>query len=251
MSCDGAVSRYGHRLRARVDYTPAVPGRRVVVTAFCFACAAAAVAAACDAPAAHRPPRRFIVVAVPERNDETVVVNAPSAPEARAHLLSAVDAMPGTPNFVGEASWSTVAVLRAHEPDEDAPTTTRTFVRFGSGELQLDVRLGAGDRGAYAGGSFDSGLDRAMVEIRVEDPNTLGARFRLAIYVDERPGGAPPHDVTPRYLRSALPAGRYRAGLDVPARGARWVVGAVVVDREGRAVGHGWASAIALRRAWL
>jgi len=57
--------------------------------------------------------------------------------------------------------------------------------------------------------------------------------------------------VTPRYLRSTLPSGRYRAGLEVPARGARWLVGAVVVDREGNAVGHGWASAVALRRAWL
>lgn len=222
-----------------------MPARIALVAAVCLACAA------CDEGASRRPARRFVAVAVPETNEETLIVDAPSASEARTRLLSAFDALSGAPNVIGRGPWSTVAVLRAHEPDGDAPTTTRTFVRTGGGELQLDVRLAAGDRGAYAGGAFDSGLDRAMAEIRVEDPATLGARFRLAIFVDERAGGAPPHDVTPRYLRGTLPAGRYRAGLDVPARGARWLVGAVVVDREGNAIGHGWASAVELRRAWL
>jgi len=216
-----------------------------IVAALCLACAA------CGDETARRPPRRFVLVSAPETNDDTIVVEARAASEARTRLLSAVDAKPGAPNLLGRGAWTTVAVLRSHEPDADAPMTTRTFVRTGPGELHLDVRIGAGDRGAYAGGSFDSGLERAMIEIRVEDPSTLGARFRLAIFVDERAGGAPPHDVTPRYLRSTLPSGRYRAGLEVPARGARWLVGAVVVDREGNAVGHGWASAVALRRAWL
>lgn len=222
-----------------------MPARVATVIALCLACAA------CDGGAAQHPARRFVVVAAPELNDETVVVENASPPDARALLLTAFDTVPGAPNVIGHTAWSTVAVLGSAEADSNAPSTTRTFVRIGSGTLQLDVRLAAGDRGAYAGGTFDSGLDRAMAEIRVEDPATLGARFRLAIYVDERPGGAPPRDVTPRYLRTTLPAGRYRAGLDVPTRGARWLVGAVVVDREGRAVGHGWASAIALRRAWL
>jgi hypothetical protein len=219
--------------------------RPALLLAACLACAA------CEAGGARHPPRRFVVVEAPETDAQTVVVEGTSAAGARAQLLTSFDALPGAPNVIGRAPWSTVAVLRADEPDADAPTTTRTFVRLGSGALQLDVRLAAGDRGAYTGGTFDSGLDRAMAEIRVEDPGTLGARFRLAIYVDERAGGAPPRDVTPRYLRTTLPAGRYRAGLDVPARGARWLVGAVVVDRDGNAIGHGWASAIALRRAWL
>ncbi len=231
--------------RAGCVYTLAVRPRLALAVAVYLACAA------CESGAAQRPLRRFIVVEAPETDAQTLLVESASAPDARALLLTAFGALPGAPNLVGRAPWATVAVLRAHEPDTDAPTTTRTFVRLGPGALQLDVRLAAGDRGAYAGGTFDSGLDRAMAEIRVEDPGTLGARFRLAIYADERAGGAPPRDVTPRYLRATLPAGRYRAGLAVPARGARWLVGAVVVDREGNAIGHGWASAIQLRRAWL
>jgi hypothetical protein len=207
--------------------------------------------AACSASRSERPARRFVVVAQPEHDDATVVVDAPSPAAARARLLTDFDATDGPANLVGRAPWSTVAILAADEPDTDAPRTPRTFVRTGPGELRLDVRLAAGRAGAHAGGSFDSGHARAMIEVRIEDPGTLGARFRLALFVDERPGGAPPRDITPRYLRSTLPAGRYRAGLDVPARGARWLVGAVVVDREGRATAHGWSSAIALRRAWL
>lgn len=222
-----------------------MPARVATVLALCVACAA------CDGGAVPLPARRFVVVRAPETNDETVVVENASPPDARALLLTSFDATSGAPNVIGHTPWATVAVLGSDEADSHAPSTTRTFVRTGSGTLQLDVRLAAGDRGAYAGGTFNSGLERAMAEIRVEDPGTLGARFRLAIYVDERAGGAPPRDVTPRYLRTTLPAGRYRAGLDVPARGARWLLGAVVVDREGRAVGHGWASAIELRRAWL
>jgi hypothetical protein len=222
--------------------------RAFLTVAVVFACAACA---ACGSEETRRPARRFVTVEAPEVDAQTLVVEGSSAPNARAQLLTSLDTLDGAPNLIGRAPWSTVAVLRAREPDTDAPTTTRTFVRLGPGTLQLDVRLAAGDRGAYAGGTFDSGLDRAMAEIRVEDPGTLGARFRLAIYVDERAGGAPPRDVTPRYLRTTLPAGRYRAGLEVPRRGARWLVGAVVVDRDGNAVGHGWASAIALRRAWL
>jgi len=206
---------------------------------------------ACNAARSERPARRFVVVTQPEQDDATVVIDAPSPAAARARLLTDFDATEGPANLVGRAPWSTVAILAADEPDTDAPRTPRTFVRTGPGELRLDVRLAAGRAGAHAGGAFDSGHARAMIEVRVDDPGTPIARFRLALFVDERPGGAPPRDITPRYLRTTLPAGRYRAGLDVPARGARWLVGAVVVDREGRALAHGWSSAIALRRAWL
>jgi hypothetical protein len=38
--------------------------------------------------------------------------------------------------------------------------------------------------GAHAGGSFDSGHACAMVEIRVEDPGTLGDRWLVGAVVD-------------------------------------------------------------------
>ncbi len=206
---------------------------------------------ACNTTHRERPARRYVVVDAPERDAATVEVRDAAPAAARARLLTDFDAQRGAANLVGVPPWSTVAVLAGDAPDSDAPRTPRTFVRTGPGALELDVRLGAGKSGTHAGGSFDSGHDRAMVEIRVADPGTLSARFRLAVFVDERPGGAPPHDVTPRYLRHALPAGRYRAGLDVPPRGARWLVGAVAVDPEGRALAHAWSSPIALTRPWL
>jgi len=90
----GAVGLHSRRA-ARIVVVTAVPARIAVVAAACLACMA------CDDGASRRPARRFIAVGAPETNDETLVVDALSAPEARTRLLSAFDALPGAPTSSG------------------------------------------------------------------------------------------------------------------------------------------------------
>lgn len=195
----------------------------------------------------HPTPNTTSFDLVTPTSDEGAIVVASATAEARAELLAALDAHDGAPAVHGRAPWSTVAIVddgNALAALEDG----RTFARIGTGDLHLDVRVGAGSVSAAAGGTVVTSAERALIEVRVEDPSTRDATFRLEIHADERAGGMPPVDVTPAYLRRALPRGRYRAFMGVPRGGARWLVGVTVLDGSGDAVGHGWASAVAMRR---
>lgn len=182
---------------------------------------------------------------------EAIVVDARTGAEARARLLDALDGRRGAPPVAGGGEWRTIAMVRPGEDPSAAAAAGRTYVRSSRGALQLDVRLGAGDLGGFAGSVVATGALRAMIEVRVADPETIEARFRISIVQDDGRDGAPPRDVTPRYLARALPRGRYRAGLDVPETGARWIVGVVTLERGRETVAHAWASPIAIERPWL
>lgn len=192
---------------------------------------------------------RFVAVPAPAA-ERAIRVDGETAAIARVRLLDALDDADGALALVGGEGWETVAVVASGKTVDEAVASARTYVRNGGG-LRLDVRLGAGDRGAFSGGVVPTGAERAMIQVRLEDPDTLEARFRLAIYADDGPRGAPPRNVTPRYLARPLPRGTYRAGVDVPPRGGRFLVEAVTLDRRGHAVAYGWASPIAVERPWL
>lgn len=178
----------------------------------------------------------------------TIEVSAPAAADARTLLLDALEQTPGAPRLRGLGAWQTVAVLvGAATPGRiaEAAARGRTYVRSGASEPRLDVRLGVANVGAFAGGVARSPLLGGMLEVRVEDVGAPSSLFRLAILEDDGPDGRPARDVTPDYLRRALPAGRYRARVRSTPAGRRWLVGAVAVDREGGARAHAWSSVVA------
>lgn len=187
----------------------------------------------------------------PATPDDALLVDAASAADARTRLLDALDAREGVPALVGGGDWHTRVMLREGDDVQGAAARGRTYVLTGESELRLDVRLGAGDRGAFQGGTVDTGAERAMLQIKLEDPGVLGARFRISIVADDGPGEAHPRDVTPAYLARPVPRGRYRAWVDVPPRGGRYLVAVAVLDRSGRVVAHAWSSPIAVVRPWL
>jgi hypothetical protein len=112
------------------------------------------------------------------------------------------------------------------------------------------VRLGAGDRGAFSGGVVQTGAERAMVQLRIDDPEQVSAQFRISIVGDDGEGGTYPRDVTPRYLTRPVRKGTYRAWVDVPPRGGRYLVGVTVLDERNEPVAHAWSSPIAVERPW-
>jgi len=188
-----------------------------------------------------RPTLRYEVVTPPERG---VVVEGELDGEVRAMLLDAMDRerFPGA--LAAAPPWETVVVGAA--PSAADP---RAFVRRGS-ELQLDARLGAGDRGTYMGGEAFTGAERVMVQVAVADPERVSSRFEVRIW--RATGEARPEDLTPRYLRSqALPRGTYRAWMDVPPEGARFLVEVRTVSRDGEQLGWAWSSPMGVVRPWL
>ncbi|HJL25920.1 MAG: hypothetical protein CMN29_30260 [Sandaracinus sp.] len=176
-------------------------------------------------------------------------IDATAPSEARVQVLAATRRGEWPPTFVGANIWDGIVVVPEDAARRASLDAGRTYVRSGPGALRLDVRMGAGDRGAFMGGTLHAGAERAMLQIRVEDPQTLGARFQLRIHAvesDERP-----RDATPPYLERPVPRGIYRAWVDIPARGGRYLVEVWTVDREGTVLGRAWASPIAVERPWL
>lgn len=171
--------------------------------------------------------------------------------EARLLLLDALDDREGAPALVAGDGWRTVVAVRGGADAREVAARGHTYVLRGESELQLEVRLGAGDRGGYAGDVVETGAERAMIEIQLADPRTVGARFDITLVADDGVGGSHPRDVTPRHLTRDVPAGTYRAWVDVPPRGGRYLVSVAVVSRTGDAVGHAWSSPIAVERPWL
>lgn len=180
-------------------------------------------------------------------HEADVLVSQHDPVAARAQVLEAAAEHDPTPTFLGAGPWETVAVHPEGRSARDAVAAGRTFLRQG-GALRLDVRLGAGDRGAFMGGVAATGAERALLEVRVEDPDTLGARFVLRVHAVE---GGRHRDATPRYLQRPVPRGTYRVWLDVPPAGGRYLVEVRTVDREGGVRGRAWSSPVAVERPWL
>lgn len=223
------------RLRSRVSpYATLVP-----------LCAALACSSEPDEPGV-----RFVDVAQPAVPG-SIVVGGASVAEARTALLEALDETPGAPVFVGRAPWRTRVLVRGNASPDDALARGRSFVFRGDGDLRLDLRLGAGDRGGFAGDVVPTGAARVMLQVRLEDPSTLEARFRIRILADDGPAGNLPADVTPRFLRRPVPRGTYRASVDAAAGGARFTVEVSILAQDGSEAGHAWSSPIAVERPWL
>ena len=197
---------------------------------------------------AERNELSFVRVDEPRSSDEQVVIDAESRAEARVQVLEGA-ARPGVvPTFVGAGTWETWTVGPDARSVEERVAAGRTYVRQG-GALRLDVRLGAGDRGAFMGGLCASGAERAMLEVELEDRETLGARFAIRLHA--LVGEPRARDVTPHYLMRPVARGEYRAWVDVPPLGARWVVEVRTLDREGAMIGWAFSSPIEVRRPWL
>lgn len=207
-----------------------------------------ALCAACEDDRAQTEVR-FAEVEAASVPDPLRVDGSPA--ETRLLLLDALDDRPGAPPLAGAGDWRTRVWVRGDEDATRAAERGRTYVVRGEGELQLDVRLGAGDRGGYMGEVVGTGAERAMIQIEVSDPATVGARFDIAIVADDGPGEAHPRDVTPRHLTRRVPGGTYRAWVDVPPRGGRYLASVAVHERGGEAVAWAWSSPIAVERPWL
>jgi len=188
----------------------------------------------------------FVDIDAPD-DAKSLVVRAEAASDARAELLAALDARDGAPRTVGAGAWRTAAIVPAGATPDDALRDGHVYARRG-GDVRLEVSVSQGPLQADAAGLIRTQADRVMLEVHVADPSTRGAQFRLAIHADARPGGIAPVDVTPDYLRQALPAGRYRARLEVPASGARWIVGVTVLDDRGDVASQAWASCVGVER---
>jgi hypothetical protein len=218
-----------------------------VVHAWHRIAAAALIAAGCSSSGEERRGLSFVVVPDAEARIE-VELDSPLA--ARADLMEALDELSGAPSLAGRGRWETVAVVPPGGSAADSVAAGRTYVRRGAPGLRLDVRLGAGDRGAFAGGVARTSALRAMVQVQLSDEEP-DSRFRIRLVRDDAPEGEPPIDATPRHLGVPLPRGLYRAPVDVPEAGTRFLVGVTVLDRHGNATGHAWASPIAVERPWL
>lgn len=227
------------RLRARAAHRVALP---LVLALFTLT-----VAVGCDerAPSSHV---RFETVPASHDDEVAVRIGASSPVELRAEVMEATASREIVPTFLARGAWESIAVLGEGDTIERVVERGRTFVRHG-GALRLDVRAGAGDRGAFMGGVVETGAERAMIQVKLEDRETLGARFRIRIHrVTSR---ARPEDVTPAYLASALPRGTYRAWVDVPPEGARFVVEVETTTQDQQVVARAWASPIGFERPWL
>ncbi|MCA9612986.1 MAG: hypothetical protein H6721_21480 [Sandaracinus sp.] len=206
-----------------------------------------ALAAACGR--AEPPPElRFDVWPEPVADDVSAFVGGSSLGEVRATIMDATSTAEIVPTFLGREGWETVVVIPAGDEREDTVERGRTYVRKG-GALRLDVRAGAGDRGAFMGGVVETGAERAMVQVKLEDRETLGARFRIRVHRVRARGR--PEDVTPPYLQQVVPRGTYRAWVDVPSEGARFVVEVETTKPDGAIVARAWASPIGVERPWL
>lgn len=205
---------------------------------------------ACEEPAPEAPRVQFIVPNALPDLDELVRLDADSTAEVRLQVLEAMEQGDIPPTFVGAGPWESVAVVTRGGSVDDAIRRGRVYVRRG-GALNMDVRLGAGDRGTHMGGVVGMGAERAMIEVKVEDRETLGARFEIRLHAGDGRGRGRAEDVTPTYLARALPRGTYRAWVDVPPNGGRFVVEVRTLSRGGDTVGRAWASPIAVERPWL
>ena len=203
---------------------------------------------ACDGQAEADGPR-FEVIPVAEHPSPALLMEAGDDQETRALLLDAfAEGGPHRPLVASEGQ--TVAEVLPGETREHAVAEGRTYVRQGEG-LQLEVKLGAGRVGAFAGGLVATGAERGMIQVRVEDHLTLQARFRIRIHGLDLGHRGRTVELTPEYLARPLPKGRYRAWVDVPPRGGRYLVEVVTVDREGATLSRAFASPIAVERPWL
>ena len=175
-----------------------------------------------------------------------------AGPLDRARLDALAPATPLRIQHRSGVMWflnsAAIAVLGEGDTIDRVVERGRTYVRHG-GALRLDVRAGAGDRGAFMGGVVETGAERAMIQVKLEDRETLGARFRIRVHrvVPQ----ARPEDVTPAYLASPLPRGTYRAWVDVPPEGARFVVEVETTTQDQQVVARAWASPIGFERPWL
>lgn len=191
---------------------------------------------------------RFETVPASHDDEVAVRIGASSLVELRAEVMEATGSREIVPTFLARGEWEAIAVLGEGDTIERVVERGRTFVRHG-GSLRLDVRAGAGDRGAFMGGVVETGAERAMIQVKLEDRETLGARFRIRVHrVTSR---ARPEDVTPAYLASPLPRGTYRAWVDVPPEGARFVVEVETTTQDQQVVARAWASPIGFERPWL
>ncbi len=145
------------------------------------------------------------------------------------------------------APWETVAVIPRGVTPAEAQENGRTYARS-SGSLRLDVRMGAGDRGAFMGGVLATGVTRAMVQVRMEDPDAVGCKFRLRIFASGEQGT---RDITPTHLRSLFGRGTYRAWVDAEGTGRTFFVEVQTVRRDGEVVAHAFSSLLRVRRPWL
>jgi len=193
---------------------------------------------------------RFVELTTPPLRG-ALVVDGSSRSIARVALLEALDARSGAPTLVGAGPWRTVAVVRGAEVPADAARSGRTYVRWGRGAVRVEVKLAAATRGAFTGGVVETSATRALVQIRVEDPERPTDRFRLEIVGDDGRRRRPPGDVTPRYLAHAVPRGTYRAFVDVPDAGGRYLVHVVSTTERGDRTSDAWTSPIAVERPWL
>jgi len=210
---------------------------------------AAIALAACDG-APDVTEVRFVDVESPASGG-ALVVREESVADARAHLLDALDDAEDTPAVLGGDAWRTRVTVRGGSDVSEAVREGRTYALRGESDLRLEVRLGAGDRGALSGGTVSTGAERAMVQVALEDPGQVSARFRVSIVADDGAGGAHPREVTPSHLTRPVPRGTYRAWVDVPARGGRYLVGIIVLGASGEPVAYAWSSPIAVVRPWL
>ncbi len=201
--------------------------------------------AACGEEAS--PPLTFTPVHDAVTYEADVLISERDPVAARARVLEATLEHQPTPTFLGAGPWETIAVHPEGRSARDAVAAGRTFIRQGGG-LRLDARLGAGDRGAFMGGVAFTGAEQALFEVRVADPNTLGARFVLRVHAVESGGH---RDATPLYLQRPVPRGTYRAWLDIPAGGGRYLLEVRTVDRDGGIRGRAWSSPVAVERPWL
>jgi len=222
-----------------------IPSREALRVVLALSTPILAVGCAERAPSSHV---RFEAVPASHDDEVAVRIGASSLVELRAEVMEATASREIVPTLLARGEWEAIAVLGEGDTIERVVERGRTFVRRG-GALHLDVRAGAGDRGAFMGGVVETGAERAMIQVKLEDRETLGARFRIRIHrVTSR---ARPEDVTPSYLASPLPRGTYRAWVDVPPEGARFVVEVETTTQDDQVVARAWASPIGFERPWL